>query len=1167
MRRFAAFLVVVSVLGPAAVGQEVGRYQEPIPLIDANQTAGGWRFDNGREFPGAQGSLELAAEPFRGKPVLSLHGDFTQGGNYVQAWIALPKEKVDTLSFWVNSPVGSKRLPIRYIDANDRVHQLNLRLNEKGGWQHLVLPLDEFFKRMGTSSALDIVTGYEAWDGAKDRQQHQKDHQPSPNLAILASRAMETTKGTVLISDVLFHPCAEAAAINTVIRLDKMLQHGEIDWDFNLGQEFAGAKGGLDLVPLPVGDSPDGGVEDGNSLVLPERPEGGLAEIGPIPFFYAMRLHADFTGGGAYVGVRKSFAHLNVQAMNVIRLRMRSTTTKSYAIRLVDGTGQCHQRKDQPFNADGQWHDVEIVPTVIAGGEHWGGANDGKWHDSVQLIELMLNVQSHDGKRPDLTITDMRADVTVAAGIKAAAFTERFESDEPLAQRWQTSGSVQIDQQGHAESAKSLVLKRTLDTLQTDTHTTGPAFAVNPGAWQVQYAWKSQLHSPDNSYHGSVVLEVLDRGGRLQETIPVGIGFGSQDWQTVSVPATLPNGASQARFRVQLNKTYGSFWLDDLSASPLSIQPIAPRVERVLLATDAVGNLFFPGDPVRFRVTVEAVEPLDPAQQVVRYSVRDYWGAEQFSPGEVALEKAPRKENRFVYSAVLDIPDDALAVGKFYELHVEIPQEAGDPVREYSGLAVLPLAPAKQYAPEQVPFTIRNWDSRVPVYFRLADRLGLRLLGVWGGWSPKEPYKPHCPGIELCQELGAKWITGTPASSVERQGFAEYSEEALRGGMANFLQQYAGRGMAMIAMGNEPHGTGQKVLDNVRAYRAIYETVKAFDPNIHVIGTSVEPNEEYFRAGYQNYLDSYDFHIYEHYSNVRRTIREYRALMDKYNAVKPIHSTELGLNSQGQTRLAVAVEMIKKFTVFFAEGGSTVSWFTIQYPDPAGKARGQFGDAHCVFDCKYNLYNPRLDAITHYHLLNGICDKKFIEERQYAGGVQAFLFRNASGDCLQVLWLDDARQDHSVPLPADQDIQVVRIDGSSSMLRSTGGGITLTLSAEPVLLLYRDEKQGIAPTLEPPALSLVAAPVATSEAEVKFLLQGQHLSADSLRVACPPLWSATWKPASAGQVECTIRGPGATAAREVRIFVQRLSAGKVVAELTVGWNPSMPPSTTAGKAG
>lgn len=876
----AALLGLTAALAATAIGQQ------PLPLIDARQAAGGWQFDNGREFPGAQGKLELASETFRDQPVLSLHGDFTQGGNYVQAWVALPKTGLAALSFWVNAPANSQRLPIRYTDAKDRVHQINLKLHEKGGWQHLMLPIDDFFKKMGTPAALEIVVGYESWDGAKDRTQHQKQQQPGPNLAILASRAMETTKGTILISDVLFHPAAEASPIRTAIRLDRVLQEGQLDWGFNLGEEFAGAQGGLDVVADPA--------EPGRS---------------------AMRLHADFTAGGAYVGVRKSFAHLNVQAMHALRLRLRSTTARSYALRLVDGSGQCHQRKGLPLRADGQWHEVEIVPAAIAGGEHWGGANDGQWHDSVQLVELMLNLESDPDKRPELCITDLRADVTVAD----------------------------------------------------------------------------------------------------------------------------------------------------------STQPVVPRIERILLASDALGNLFLPGDRVAFQVTVEAVEPLDELQRMLHYSVRDYRGAEQLAPGKVALEKAPRRESRFVYSATLELPPAQLAVGKYYELHAELAQERGDPVREYSGLAVLPPAATKQCTPEQVPFTIRNWDSRVPAYFHLADRLGLRLLGVWGGWSAQPPYQPHCPGIELCQELGAKWITGTPASSIEREGFAEYSEEALRQGMANFLREYAGRGLAMIALGNEPHGTGQQVLDNVRAYQAIYETVKAFDPGIHVMGTSVEPNEEYFRAGYQNFLDSYDFHIYEHYSNVRRTMQEYRALMKKYGAVKPIHSTELGLNSQGQTRQAVAVEMIKKFTVFFAEGGATVSWFTIQYPDPQGKARGTFGDAHCVFDCKYNLYNPRLDAITYYHLINGISDKTFVRERQYPNGAQAFLFRDSSGNCLQVLWSDDAVVDQHLSIPAVGDVQLVRLDGSRSTLQSEREGVSVTLSPEPVLLFYRDASQDAVSTNPQPS--------------------------------------------------------------------------------------------------
>ena len=88
MRIILSALVVVLV--PAVVAPAA----EPVALIDPAQPAGGWAFDNGREFPGAQGKLELSPEPFRGKPVLNLHGDFTQGGNYVQAWVALPKAKL-----------------------------------------------------------------------------------------------------------------------------------------------------------------------------------------------------------------------------------------------------------------------------------------------------------------------------------------------------------------------------------------------------------------------------------------------------------------------------------------------------------------------------------------------------------------------------------------------------------------------------------------------------------------------------------------------------------------------------------------------------------------------------------------------------------------------------------------------------------------------------------------------------------------------------------------------------------------------------------------------------------------------------------------------------------------------------------------------------------------
>ncbi|HUT09914.1 MAG TPA: hypothetical protein VMY42_05425, partial [Thermoguttaceae bacterium] len=458
--------ILTALLIPAMAAAAFCR--EPVLLIDAEKPLEGWEFGNGPEFPGARGKFEVAPEPFRDQPVLSLYGDFTQGGNYVQAQIALPKAPLDTLTFWVNSPPGSERLPIRLMDAENQVHQLNLRLNEKGGWQQIVLPVEDFFKKMGTPEALDIVTRYETWDGVQDAQRHQKELPSSPSLAILASRAMGGEQGTLLFSDVRFYPSDETAtSVAKTIQLDEMLQAGEIDWGFNLGQEFAGAQGGLDLVA--------------------DQPEAGK---------YAMRLHADFTAGGAYVGVRKSFSQLNVEAMNAIRMKLRSTTAKSYALRLVDGTGQCHQRKGIALSADGKWHDVEIIPTEIAGGEHWGGANDAAWHDPVKLIELMLNVESDTGKKPELLISDMRADVTVKASVQPAAFAEGFQSEPPLA-GWQTAGVVRLDAPGHGGQGKALVLERTLDALQTETRAIGRPFDVQAGMWQVQYAAKTELHSPD----------------------------------------------------------------------------------------------------------------------------------------------------------------------------------------------------------------------------------------------------------------------------------------------------------------------------------------------------------------------------------------------------------------------------------------------------------------------------------------------------------------------------------------------------------------------------------------------------------------------------------------------------------------------------------------------
>jgi len=1099
-----------------------------LPLISPDKPLGGWAFGDGPEFPGAKGELVVddAVEPAR-RPALRLRGDFRGGGNYVQAGIGLPEKDIEALSLRIKAP-GAEQVTLRLVDASDQCHQLKLRLKKADGWQSVYLPLAELFRRMGTASSLPVVARYEKWGGANDG----KWHGPGKGLYVLLGRGTfpDGAPGALWLSDVRLVPTRSSGgrktSVTKTIRLDELLQEGEVDWAFTLGQEFPGAKGALEAVP--------------------DQPRAGSC---------ALRMRGDFSGGGAYVAATKMLTGLSVRSVPAIRLRMRSETVKSYSVRVVDATGQWHQKKRIPFEADGTWHEVSVAPAEIAGGEHWGGANDGKWHAPAGGLSIVIGKPSNpDSPKMDLLIADARAEVTLAARLQPVAYKEGFEQAAPLPAGWRADGDVRAVAAGAFGGKKCLQLARTLAQRGDETRAVGAAFSGPGGTWQVTGACASELHSPDNSYHGAVAVEALGPGGAVLERVVVHTQFGQRAWQSFTKQVELPTGTAQVRFAVQLNKAYGTVRVDDLSAAyVVATEAAEKRVDRILLATDRLGNLLLPGDKPVVHVTVEALKPLPKYERRIACTLRDYWGAEQALPIWRPLERTGRGKGKFVYRADVDLGAAGIETGRYYEVHVQIPREAGEPYRERTGLACLPVAETKRHAPAEVPFTIRNWDNRIKPYFFLADRIGIRQLGIWGGWKSAAPYAPHAPGIQWCKELGAKWATNTPAHAVEKEGFTTYDEKALREGMRAFLAKYAHQGMIAMCLGNEPHGDVAKIRENVRAYKVLYEAAKAFDPNVFVIGTSVPPDERYFQAGYHKYLDAYDFHVYEDPAGVRRQVREYKRLMAKYGAPRPVYSTELGLNSQGMTRHAVAMDMVKKLTVFFAAGGANVSWFTIQYPDPKGKARGTFGDAHCVFDCQYNQYNPRIDAITYYHMVNGLCVKKFVAERQYPGGVQAYLFRDKAGQCLQVLWRDEGYEDVLVPLADVPGVELVRIDGSRAKLTPAGGGVTLRVSREPLLLRYRQARGGLAEALRTPAVALAAAPGAVLKGGAcSMVLRGPGLKPEALGVLVPPRWSATLKQAGADRVECAITAPAETTARAGRVLVQcRNASGAPSGELAL----------------
>lgn len=1096
--------------------------QEAISLLDAEDPKKDWTFNNGGEFPGAKGALTVEPATAPGeKPILKLTGDFSGGGIYVQCGRQMPEGGIDPRAFSLKlRNLGSDKLTFRVIDGGGQVHQIALQTAPTEDWQQYTLPLQRFFDDRGTAGAVQGITKYEYWGGAKDGRWHG----PAKAIYILISPRGDSKKRELQLGELTVTPRPRAVAgaeVAQLVPLGEVLE-GSHEWRFTNGPEFPGAKGSL--------------------TIAKDEPQAGQS---------CLKLAGDFSGGGAYVAMVRDLAPLAGAAdVPAIRMQVKSQHATGLGVQLVDATGQTHQRKGVKVTPDGAWHEVVLRPNEIAGGEHWGGANDGKWHGPPK--QIAISVTKHyvpSGSAPELLLADIRAEALVPVFMQPPAFRESFEQ-EALPDGWQVQGAVATDTEFALSDKRSLVLGRILDDVNKPCTAASPSFQASPGRWEVSLVAAADLHSPDNSYNAVVDLVCLAADGKTLDRVSLVDLFGKKGAQPVKKIADLPPGTVAARFEMQLNKTYGRFTVDDLSAAYLAPAPTTDdRIVRLMFGTSALGNLLLPGDSRRVTLTLETRKPLRDEQRQVSCVVRDYWGAEQTLPATVALAAPQRKDELYVYEGALDLTDAPLEEGRYYEVHAAVPQPGGDPFRNFSSLAILPEAPARQYSVDEIPFVSRNWDNRFPEYVRLTDRLGIRMVGIWGGWSSKPPYAPEAPTLELARELGLAWITGTPCSTIER-GKTDYTEEALREGVTNFLAKYGKERPLTINLGNEPHGKGNIVLRNVAAYKTVYEAIKKFDPTIPVVATAVEPNEEYFKAGYGKYCDIYDFHIYESPENVRRTIGEYRELMQKYDVVHPIWSTELGLNSQGMTRHVVAAEVYRKFATFFAAGGERVSWFGLLYPDPDGKSYGSSGDAHNVFDCRYRRYAPRLDAVAYYHAVNSIAIKKFVEEKQYADGISAFLFRDKENRTLQILWKDRDRADVFVPLAGVGDVQVRRVDGSARKLDAAGEGLTLSIDKDPVLLMY-DGGEGLAADLPPPLVTFASLPEAVSrKAPTALAVKVGNTPAEQFEIVAPPRWTVVKNPPQNGVMAVAAAPPSDTNVREVELkLVVRDSAGRQRGEL------------------
>ena len=153
-------------------------------------------------------------------------------------------------------------------------------------------------------------------------------------------------------------------------------------WKFVGGEEFPGARGGV-------------------------GPDASAAHGGKRSF----RLEGDFSKGGAYVGVWRDLRALGGREFKELRLWLKSETLKRVSIRLSDATGQCHQKSFPLERSDG-WQELVLRPEDMLGGEHWAGANDGRWHGAP--TDFGLNISTQGLRDPAARVAVLWIDDVVA---------------------------------------------------------------------------------------------------------------------------------------------------------------------------------------------------------------------------------------------------------------------------------------------------------------------------------------------------------------------------------------------------------------------------------------------------------------------------------------------------------------------------------------------------------------------------------------------------------------------------------------------------------------------------------------------------------------------------------------------------------------------------------
>lgn len=431
------------------------------------------------------------------------------------------------------------------------------------------------------------------------------------------------------------------------------------------------------------------------------------------------------------------------------------------------------------------------------------------------------------------------------------------------------------------------------------------------------------------------------------------------------------------------------------------------------IVSQAVGNLFYPGEPV----TIQVDGP---------WAVTDYFGQSVASgtgslpnlpPGWYELTAASGEQTSFAI-----VEATPLSVSAPFGTHTHFAQFHNLDIIPVLGKAGISQIRDEQYW-SHIEMQPNNYTlpTKFQNYMDLAAQNGINPLICLSFSNQFYDY-----------EEGDFTLPHSPSG---RLGYVNY---------VRFLLGHYGQQMKAVEVWNEVNaGTfirGPALADKDWFYtellKSVYPAVKAVRPDVTVVAGATVPTahgffRDIFADGALNYMDAASIHPYGSNETIPLEIEDLRALMGSQQ--KPIWVTEFGVD---EGRVESAVDLAQTVVMMLSAGVERIYYYLAQ-DDGNFPTRGLMADSG-------DNHRPHQSLVTYSTLIHQLSGA--IANGRFATLPSTYAMRfQRGGEQVTALW---SNFPVAVRLASASTLQVANVVGRKISLSPIGGFVTLTLSRD-----------------------------------------------------------------------------------------------------------------------